>query len=1163
MALSGASTHAITLADLRACLAPTDIFTLFRKLRYPIEALAHVPIEEGSLPGAQRDGVVARYPLATVGGERPGDPRLDVTLFVLRSTEKAEPMALARGIAQTWPRRFPGHHLLIFAIPNAQGEFQRLIFVNPRRLGEGATVRFKLHRLIVERTRPTRHDADTLNRIILPTPASSADTLYRLQCEAFNVERLTDEFYKEYARRFREAMARIAAENRRIAAFYDSAKLHTFTQRLFGRMMFLYFLQKKGALNDEQDFITRRYLDAAQADENFYRETLEPLFFETLNRPRDAGATRFGRVPYLNGGLFAADEDDHVGVVYLDNALFEAQSEDGLLGFLNSYNFTIEEDTPLETQVALDPEMLGKVFENVLEAEERGKSGTFYTPRAVVAFMCREALAAYLSRAVPNLGADRLRWLLDEAETGEAARDDHGDERLTFRHISYDLHEEIERALRSVRALDPAVGSGAFPLGMLALLVGVQRALYRIRENKLEPQSHLVEDWKRAFIRDCLYGVDIRREAIEIARLRLWLSLVVDADPFKMEPLPNLDYKLMDGDSLIETFDGVEIYPTRPDGGIRQETLLGDAERKALIAELKRLQAELFQPRRPEEATQLRLRIRETEAKLLGETLDTRERDERTRLEANLRKQTNLRGAPVPRELQAEQTALTHSIQMTAAAQADVRAGKTLPFFLYRLHFASVFEERGGFDIVIANPPYVSIEHMPTSYKPQLKEAYPAVAAGRADLYTYFYARALQLLRDGGTLCFISSNKFFRAGYGKGLLRLLANESSVRTIIDFGDFPVFDAAAYPCIVIADKGAPAADHKYRGLTAGNDIELDKIALMLERDGQTLPQAYGVQPPSGSAATSALVKRLMAQGQPLGAFTGGKMYRGILTGLNEAFVVDQATRDRLISEDPRSAEVLKPFLRGRDVGRYRITSAGLWLVRVESGWTAAQLDGKRVDERTAWQKFAGMYPSIAAYLAPFADKARKRDDQGQYWWELRPCVYYSAFEGPKIVYSELATEMQCVFDPDAIYIDCTLYCIPLNQPYLVGLLNSSTLDFLLKQLAPAVRGGFHRFKREYMEHLPIVEPSEGDKRRLEALVDELQALGGVGARAEALEREVDAIVYRTYGLAAEEIAEIERWHAERRALLGKGGRAGKGEVEADAAEADAADDEEAEQ
>ena len=161
--------------------------------------------------------------------------------------------------------------------------------------------------------------------------------------------------------------------------------------------MFLYFLQKKGALDGQPDFITARYTNAVKAGESFYHDVLHPLFFETLNKQRAKNASPFGVIPYLNGGLFALEDEDK-RFVHLDNELFDANSEGGLLYFLNRYNFTIEEDTPLESQVALDPEMLGKVFENLLEVEERGKSGTFYTPRPVVAFMCREALAAYLSR---------------------------------------------------------------------------------------------------------------------------------------------------------------------------------------------------------------------------------------------------------------------------------------------------------------------------------------------------------------------------------------------------------------------------------------------------------------------------------------------------------------------------------------------------------------------------------------------------------------------------------------------------------------------------------------------------------------------------------------------------------------------------------------------
>lgn len=577
----------IDLTDLRSCTDVVGISRLFQKLRYPVDMPpVAIPLAAEDLPGKLRDEVAARHVISDIGNMRSS---LGVTLFVLRSQQ--DKSSTIRSIAQMWTRRFAGEHLLVFAVqPTDDHGFRQITFVNARRLGDGAQVRIKLYKLIMDRLNPTRHDLETLAAIAAPVNQSlQARTLYEAQCRAFDVERITNEFYREYARRFHEVKERIKNDNQGIAAMHDDERLHTFTQRLFGRIMFLYFLQKKGALNNNPAFLRSWYKQALEANENFYRYVLEPLFFQTLNAPRpEAKSPLFGHVPYLNGGLFAEDADDHYGTIYLDNAIFDVNSPSGLLYFLDTHNFTIEEDTPLEVEVALDPEMLGKVFENLLAEEERSKSGTFYTPRAVVAFMCREALGAYISRTT-GIDAERLGWLLDEAETGEAARDDDEHERLTTHTLPRTLREKIEWALGDVRILDPAVGSGAFPLGMLALLVGIRRTLFRIGGATMTINAPMVEGWKRNFIRDCLYGVDKERKAVEIARLRLWLSLVVDADPFEMEPLPNLDYKLMDGNSLIATFDGVAIYPTRLPRG-EQQSRFGSEATQALIAKLHTLQ---------------------------------------------------------------------------------------------------------------------------------------------------------------------------------------------------------------------------------------------------------------------------------------------------------------------------------------------------------------------------------------------------------------------------------------------------------------------------------------------------------------------------------------------------------------------------------------------
>lgn len=1120
----------IALSDLSACTDVAAVYALFRRLRYPVATPpVAVPLGEDELPAALREGVAARYLIARVGGARPGEPAVDVTLFVLG--DAARQSALVRGIAQAWTRRFPGNHLLVFAMPDAArgGDFERITFVSTERLGEGAQLRVKLRKLIVERRHTTRHDLDTLNRIALALAApNDAAAAYTAQGEAFNVERITGEFYRGYAKLFHAALARIEAENAHVHLPDGRPWQRTFTQRLFGRLMFLYFLQKKGALNQNPNFVSDWYKRAAADGDNFYVDVLAPLFFETLNKPREgARSAQFGRIPYLNGGLFAPDGDLPRDIV-VPNEIFDPNSPDGLLYFLDNHNFTVEEDTPLEVEVALDPEMLGKVFENLLEAEERGQSGTFYTPRAVVAFMCREALAAYIERAT-GIDADRLGWLLDEAETGEPARDEQGRERLTHHTLPRHLREKLEAALLEVRVLDPAVGSGAFPLGMLALLVGTRRALYRVAGVSAAPSSQLVEGWKRDFIRDCLYGVDIKPEAIEIARLRLWLSLVVDADPFDMEPLPNLDYKLMAGDSLIETFDGVEIYPTRPHGEPAQQTLIADSAVPALIHTLHERQAAYFQPDGAGARDALKREIQQTEYDIVHETLRARRENETTNLKGVVQKLANLnvQGKPEPRDLLAERQRIEHSIAVTDAALADLKAGKPLPFFLYRLHFASVFAEKDGFDIVIANPPYVRHEKIAPATLAALKAAYPQVAHGMADLYVYFYARAVELLHAGGTLTFISSNKFFRAGYGQKLRETLKDQTAVRVIIDFGDFPVFDAAAYPCILIADKGAPAADHAYRGLTAGNDIVLDKLAEALAAEGQDSTQAEGVQPPASSSATSALVKRLMALGTPLGEFTGGRMYYGIKTGLMDAFVVGGTTRDRLIAEDGHSADLIKPFLRGRDVDRYTIRHPDMYLLYV------------------GWRCDISRYPAVLAHLTNYRERLEKRPEVGEGrvpWYALSRYAadYVAEFEKPKIVYPDISPHGKFAFDTSQSYAETTLFIIPTDSRFLTAILNSRLLDFVLMHLSPALRGGFLRYKSQYMERLPIVEPAAGDQRRLEELVDALQALGGQGPQAAALEREVDAIVYHTYGLSAEEIAEIERWHAERRAALGAGKR-----------------------
>jgi hypothetical protein len=863
----------LSLEDIHLCQQPQALLRLFTKLGYPAEGEA-IPLPRHEIGFSPADAAAIKnlYLLADQDGGRHGGLPLQVVLFEL---EEVAPARL-RSLAANFLNR-GDNYLLV-----ATSDYRRLTFVNPHR----EAGRVKIRKLVVDTSHPTRHDLDVLEG--LAVDGRDPEALYQAQCEAFDVEQVTNRFYREYARLFQKVEQTIKETNKGVPQFYAPKDLHAFTQRLLGRVMFLYFIQQKGWLAGDPRFLTHQYRATARDQGNYYARVLEPLFFDTLNRRRPNDESRWGSIPYLNGGLF---EKDYDFLVRLPNELFEPGSDVGVLGFFNNYNFTVAEDTPVEQEVAVDPEMLGKVFENMMEERERGRSGTFYTPRSIVHYMCRQALLGYLQ--------DRTGL---ERELLSAQFDEDTDRVLTVRQANV-----VEKALDEVRVLDPAVGTGAFLVGILHELVALKRACYRARGVHVPRSSSLVAQWKRAFIGDALHGVDIKPEAIEIAKLRLWLSLVVDLDRDQVEALPNLDYKLMVGDSLLETLDGQPILELEPQA--HRQISLGLSPTEQAMAELGRLKERFFSAE-PDERPALRTHIQAQEAQIVLSHLKerlaalTHQRDEIARKGALV----NWRGMK-PEAKQLEK--LARDMERLSDLEQRIRQGEALPFFLYRLHFFDVFRDKGGFDIVIANPPYVRQELI-TGQKAAFKEAYPAVYHGVADLYVYFYARGLELLRSGGMLAYISSNKFMRAGYGANLRRLLSAETTLERLIDFGDLPVFEATAYPCIVITRKGKPSTDHAPQVLTV-DDVETlarleDEVPHQawpllqteLRSDGWSLERSDVLR----------LVEKLRTTGRPLGALVEGRFYRGIVTGLNDAFVIDEATRQRLIDEDPRSAEIIKP-------------------------------------------------------------------------------------------------------------------------------------------------------------------------------------------------------------------------------------------------------------
>ncbi|MHB8630214.1 MAG: TaqI-like C-terminal specificity domain-containing protein [Aggregatilineales bacterium] len=368
----------------------------------------------------------------------------------------------------------------------------------------------------------------------------------------------------------------------------------------------------------------------------------------------------------------------------------------------------------------------------------------------------------------------------------------------------------------------------------------------------------------------------------------------------------------------------------------------------------------------------------------------------------------------------------------------------------------------------------------------------------------------------------------------------MSGQTTLETLIDFGDLPVFDATTYPMIVSARKGTrvrrtPLTETDERSgphaltVTTVDDLpHLTRIARAAPRIAQSDLRVDGWQ--LADAATFALMDKLRAAGTPLGTYVGGKLYRGIITGLNEAFVIDQAAFNRLIAEDSKSAEVVKPWLRGQDLKRWRTESAGLYAIAIQNSGDrdANNAWANAPTEDIARQIFEARYPAIHDHLSRFEQKLRPRQDQGRFWWELRACAYYSEFEKPKITWGNLAQGPQFAFDIDHLFVGAPANMISDGSDellYLIGILNSSITDYLIKSLGAERQGGYMEYKPMYVSQIPIPTVVPTLRMDIESVVRELLNAYGQGPQVAELELQLKALAYRAYGLTEAEIHLIE--------------------------------------
>ena len=905
-----------------------------------------------------------------------------------------------------------------------------------------------------------------------------------------------------------------------------------------------------------RNFMRRLFELAIKRGENFFDSFLEPLFYDALNVNRGEQGydpALHCRIPFLSGGLFEPMDgyDWKHNNFAIPNELFSNKKDaqdwyaDGILDIFDRYNFTMSEDEPLEREVAIDPEMLGKVFENLLDVNDRKSKGAFYTPREIVHYMCQESLINYLTNTLKVKESSIRDFILygdfmkdeDASILIRAAKGESYDlwvsEELYLLgddgSIQVDRMLEFDEALKNVRVADPAVGSGAFPLGMLNEIVRARQnittylditqklvdpkgASREIRYRRINERS--ARQLKFDTIRNCIYAVDIEPSAVDIARLRLWLALVIDdeIDPNAITaldghrnplPLPNLECNILCGNSLIDQFEGIKL--------INESELLGNTTlytsislyQSAFSASLQRLiekQKELFVC------------------------------DRTDKKELLLREIDDLRDSVILSQLEGASFG-------TISKYEETRTMASKPFILWHLDFARVFIEKGGFDIVIGNPPYIQLQKtINEDTKEKLGDQYASLGfetfTKTGDIYCLFYEKGFHLLHDNGMLAFITSNKWMRAGYGERLRNFFASKANPIILIDFSNQRVFESATVDVnILILSRELNKGQTKACIAPADS---ISNLSVFVQQNAVTSCFQENENWAIMSKIESGIKQKIETKGIPLKEW-GISINRGILTGYNEAFIISTAKKAQLVAEDPKSADIIRPILRGRDIRRYGYDWGGLWII--------ATFPSKRYD--------INEFPAVKRHLLSYGIErleqtgkkhivngitVSSRKKTTNQWFETQDAIsYWDDFSKPKIDFAEnMRVHKSEGADrfPRFSYIeseyfhDKTSFIVTgTDLLYILAVINSSVMNYFIhKNVAVLDTGGF-LMQKIYIEMMPIPHADERTHNSLVSLSKQVIELRKNHMDSSSEEDEIDDLVFKLYGFTDEEISTIK--------------------------------------
>jgi hypothetical protein len=835
---------------------------------------------------------------------------------------------------------------------------------------------------------------------------------------AFNVNKITDDFFNTYKKlylKLYDEIELLIKKDKNIKYTFEKNFItkEEFSKKLLGQLVFIYFLQKKGWLglkkNDDgifkkwglgdKNFIRNLFNKKYCKFNNFFNDVLEPLFVAfSTDLPENYYSKLDTKIPFLNGGLF----DPIKNYNWLDTKItISNELINEILDNFEMYNFTIQEEDPDETEVAIDPEMLGKVFENLLDIKDKKSKGTFYTPRKIAKYICEEALINYLINEFGNDSKDQITQIVKNVYEYK---------KTDFIKKNF---KSIDEKIKNIKICDPAIGSGEFPVELMNLCVSI-RLSFNNFYNDQKRTSYLL---KRNFIKNSIYGVDIEDSAIETAKLRLWLSLILDEEDYdKILPLPNLDYKIFKGDSLLSL----------------ESNLLG-LEKKDEIVSLKN---EYFQITNIKRKLELKKKI---------------------------------------------------DLEFNSIMDGQVS-------FDFKIFFQEVFDLKQGFDLIVGNPPYVQIQKIKDRlYKSNLRNEYK-VFSGNGDLYCLFFEKGRELLNEKGCLAYITSNKWLKSAYGSQLRNFFLDKCNIIQLIDFKSLQLFKKASVDTsIVLLKKGSSnkikACEiddlDKYKNFE--ETLKIENIEIKKENLLSTWAISRGDE--------NLLLTKIKNLKNKID-LPRTKFRRGITTGLNSVFLIDEKKKRELVKIDKKNESLIKKIVRGKNMYKYTYDRGLDYLLYIPWHFPLKD-DSINGASKKAELIFKKEYKSLYGYLLHSKKSLEKRNEEEtgiRYeWYALqRPGTsFVSDFNQIKVGWMNMNRGWKFSLIDKDIFLEASCNFIADNEyaKYLVGIYSSNLHKWYFKKVGRMFDDGGYMCKVDTISEFPVIKPNLKEKSKVEKIVDSL--------------------------------------------------------------------------